>query len=74
MEAYLKFPIYAAGGQKITTDYRFNVPPFPQGITSFGVALSNKDFQNNFRLANPGVQLPPNHCIWRTPGFWNIEK
>lgn len=74
MEAYLKYPLYGAGGQKINTDYKFNVPPFPMGVSSFGCAMSNKDFQNNFRLANPGVQLPKEHYIWKSPGLWNFIK
>ena len=75
MHAFLKYPIYADGGrQRIPTDYQFNVPPFPSVITSFKTALSDKNFQAAFREANPGIILPPNHTIWKSPGSWNVMK
>ena len=73
MTVSLKFPMYA-NGQRIGTDYQFNVPPFPSGSLSFATAIRDKGFQENFRKSNPGVEIPASNAIWSSAGLWNINK
>ena len=73
MTVSLKHTVYG-NNQRIDPDYQFNVPPFPSGCQSFATALRNPSFQEKFREANRGVDIPSSSPIWISAGVWNVNK